>query len=113
MKGTRVLVAFLGIMAFTQLGWAQGTPVYDRSYSGPMNVYGQPTFTPPPTQQRQADQDPYPMNGPLPMAARGVQSMGSYLWSYMPAPVRGVQSPYNLSPDSGKVNVNFVPGATR
>ena len=89
--------------------FAQGTPMYDQNYSGPMNMYGQPAYTTP--SGRQAPQgDPYPQNGVIPLAARGAYSVGSYLWSYMPAPVRGEESPYIQPPGSGQVITNFVPG---
>jgi hypothetical protein len=110
---TSMLVAIVCAVACAQVAWAQGAPIYDRSYAGPMNVYGQPTFSSTPRPQAQDGQTQVPMNGPIPMAARGIQSAGSYLWSYMPAPVRGVESPYAVKPGTGQVNVNFVPGGGR
>ncbi len=87
--------------------FSQGAEIYDRSYQGPMNIYGQPALTVPSNQQSSGSQQ-FP--GVLPMIADGVSGIGGYFWSYMPAPVRGVQSPYNLSPDSGVVYQQFVPG---
>ena len=106
-----IVVAAVGVLACAQIVGAQGTPVYDRNYTGPMNMYGQPTFSVPSAQRQPAGQTQYPMNGIIPRAARGVQSFGSYVWSYAPAPLRGVKSPYNLTPGQGQVIVNFVPGA--
>ncbi|MEW6348645.1 MAG: hypothetical protein AB1646_06255 [Thermodesulfobacteriota bacterium] len=36
--------------------------------------------------------------------------IGSYLWSYMPAPMRGGGSPYQVPPGSGVVSEFYVPG---
>jgi hypothetical protein len=110
MKAIMVLAA-VGILACAQIVGAQGTPVYDRNYTGPMNMYGQPAFSVPSAQQEPVGPNQQPMNGIVPLAARGVQSFGGYLWSYAPAPLRGVKSPYDLSPGQGQVIVNFVPGA--
>ena len=107
---TIIVIAAVVVLACSQIAGAQGTPVYDRNYSGPMNVYGQPTFSVQPDQQDRAGQNAQAMNGVLPTAVRGAQSAGSYLWSYAPAPLRGVQSPYNYTPGQGQVIVNFVPG---
>lgn len=87
----------------------QDSPMYDRSYSGPYNMYGQPTFTQLPSTQRQGVQQ-QAAEGIIPRAVDRVGDFGSYLWSYMPAPVRGADSPYTVPPGSGQVNVNFVPG---
>jgi hypothetical protein len=105
-----VVVAALCVVACAQIAGAQGTPMYDQKYAGPVNVYGQPTFSVPPAQQGPAAQDPGSMNGIIPLAVQGAQSFGSYLWSYAPAPARGVESPYKLTPGQGQVIVNFVPG---
>lgn len=83
--------------------------MYDPAYSGPMNMYGQPTFgslptNPPPGSQQQQ----FP--GVIPMALDGMYGVGTYLWSYMPAPVRGAGSPYDVKPGQGQVITNFVPG---
>jgi hypothetical protein len=107
----KIIVSVLCLLGCTTLGWAQGAQMYDRSYAGPMNMYGQPTLTTPPQQQAPNAQNQVPMNGAIPLAARGVQAAGSYLWSYMPAPMRGVESPYKMEPGSGQVIVNFVPGS--
>jgi len=89
----------------------QDSPMYDRSYSGPYNMYGQPTFTQLPSTQRQGGQQQQANQAIIPRAVDRVGDLGSYLWSYMPAPVRGTDSPYAVPPGSGQVNVNFVPGS--
>jgi hypothetical protein len=88
---------------------AQASEIYDRSYQGPMNMYGQPALTIPENQQGQNPANSAPQ-GLLPQAANGLYQVGDYLWSYMPAPVRGVQSPYAVPPGSGQVSTSFVPG---
>ena len=108
MKKISLLVLMMVFMASAS-AFSQGAEIYDRNYQGPMNVYGQPVLTIPEGQQSAGgQQQQFP--GVLPMVADGVSGVGGYLWSYMPAPVRGVQSPYNLSPDSGVVYQHFVPG---
>ena len=92
----------------------QGQPsMYDRSYSGPMNVYGQPVYS----MGRRAGQQAQPPqtihNGLIPQAARGLYGLGTYLWGYMPAPLTGAKSPYDLAPGSGHVSVTFVPPASQ
>ena len=89
--------------------WAQQTPMYDSSYFGPRNYYGQPTYKVLPRPQGQAQQQD---RGAIPLAISGAQQLGDYLWSYMPAPVRGQQqTPYVLPPDAGHVTINLVPGS--
>jgi len=89
---------------------ANDAEVYDRSYSGPRNYYGQPSYEIYQQQRQQAQQPQAVDNGLIFQAARGFYQIGNFVWGFMPAPVRGVQSPYNLSPDAGQVSVNFVPG---
>lgn len=90
----------------------QRPSMYDQSYGGPYNAYGQPLIT---GHQRRQDvqqgQQQTIHNGILPRAARGVGGLGTYLWSYMPAPVRGVGSPYDVPPGQAQYSVNFVPGS--
>ena len=88
----------------------QDFQIYDRSYSGPYNMYGQPTFTQLPSTQRQGGQQQV-NQAIIPRAVDRMGDFGSYLWSYMPAPVRGEDSPYAVPSGSGQVNVNFVPGS--
>jgi hypothetical protein len=87
--------------------------MYDQHYPGPTNVYGQPALVMPPQQAQQAQQQgqPQPSGGLIFGAANGLYQVGEYLWSYMPAPVRGVDSPYVVPPGVGQVQTNFVPGA--
>lgn len=108
MKKISCLVLMMVFMTAAS-AFSQGAEIYDRNYQGPMNVYGQPVPTAPESKQSVGtQQQQFP--GVLPMIVDGVGGVGGYLWSYMPAPVRGVQSPYNLSPDSGVVYQQFVPG---
>ncbi len=81
--------------------------MYDPAYSGPMNVYGQPTFGSLPANPQGTQQQ---SQGLIPMALDGVYGVGTYLWGYMPAPVRGAGSPYDVKPGQGQVITNFVPG---
>lgn len=87
----------------------KASEVYDRSYQGPMNMYGQPALIIPPNQPGQ-NSSQRSSQGILPMAVDGLSQVGEYFWSYMPAPVRGVQSPYAVPPGSGQVTTSFVPG---
>jgi hypothetical protein len=110
MKTVITIVAVV-LCVYSQPVFAQqDSPMYDRSYSGPYNMYGQPTFTQLPSSQRQGVQSPQ-AEGIIPRAVDRVGDFGSYLWGYMPAPVRGAGSPYTVPPGSGQVNVNFVPGS--
>jgi len=96
--------------------WAQPAPprpvsAYDTSYTGPMNIYGQPVFSSGYRPQGGQGQGPVVHDGILPRLGWGVQGLGTYLWSYMPAAVRGEQSPFDMPPGTGHVSVNFVPGS--
>lgn len=102
------VILLMVIVAHSAFG-QQSQPMYDPAYSGPMNVYGQPTFGDP-AQRAQANQQQQPNNGLIPMAFNGLYGVGTYLWGYMPAPVRGAESPYTVPPGSGQVITNFVPG---
>lgn len=86
------------------------TPMYDNSYSGPMNIYGQPVMTVVPRQDSQGQPTQQMNNGLIFMAGEAVQNVGSYFWSYMPAPVRGVETTLTPPQGSGQVFMNFVPG---
>ena len=103
------LLVLVSLLMTSASAFGQGAEIYDRNYQGPMNVYGQPVLSVPEGQQSVGVQ-PQGFPGILPMVADGVGGVGGYLWSYMPAPVRGVQSPYNLSPNSGVVYQHYVPG---
>jgi hypothetical protein len=108
---TIIIIVAVVLCVYSQAVFAQqDSPMYDRSYSGPYNMYGQPTFTQLPSSRQQGVQQQQ-TEGIIPRAVDRVGDFGSYLWSYMPAPVRGVNSPYTVPPGSGQVNVNFVPGS--
>lgn len=110
MKAIFVVAAAMALVSAVS-ATATEAQMYDQSYAGPRNYYGQPTFEMY-QQQRQQAQGPQAMdNGLIFQAARGVYQVGNVLWGYMPAPVRGVQSPYDLAPDSGNVTIQLVPGA--
>jgi len=108
MKTVSLFIVTL-VFALCTATMGQSSEIYDRSYQGPMNIYGQPALTIPQNQQGQNTANNRPQ-GFLPMAADGLWQVGDYLWSYMPAPVRGVQSPYAVPPGSGQVTTSFVPG---
>jgi hypothetical protein len=114
MKALALILA-LSVTVCATSAFAQGTSAYDQNYSGPMNVYGQPAYTARPGQQPSGQQPPqtgpYAQNGIIPLAAQGASALGSYLWTYMPAPLTGAESPYQVPPGSGQVIVNFVPGS--
>ncbi len=59
--------------------------------------------------QQQAQQQP-PQDGLIFRGAGAVQSVGSYLWGYMPAPLRGADKGYFGAAGSGPTIINFVPG---
>jgi len=86
------------------------TPMYDNSYSGPMNIYGQAVMNVVPRQDAQGQPTQEFNNGLIFMAGEAVQNVGGYLWGYMPAPVRGVENPLTPPQGSGQVFINFVPG---
>lgn len=105
-----LLVLALATSAFGQAAPPQSAQMYDQSYQGPMNVYGQPVFSMGP----QAPTDPGQQNqqasgGVVGTAFDGLGSIGNYFWSFMPAPVRGVQSPYQVPPGAGQVTVTYSP----
>ncbi len=75
-----------------------------------MNVYGQPVLTPMPTPQGQGQQPQQGFPGVFPLMGAAAQGAGSYLWGYMPAPVRGAQSPYYVPPGAGQTTTSFTPG---
>ena len=101
------VVSMVFVLCTATIG--RSSEIYDRSYQGPMNMYGQPALIIPPNQQGQNAVNSRPQ-GIIPMAADGLWQVGGYLWSYMPAPVRGVQSPYVVPPGSGQVTTSYVPG---
>jgi len=105
-----VFISAMIFVAGTSMAVAQGSSMYDQNYNGPMNMWGQPTFVMLP-QQAPTQEPPTPGTGGLVFgAANQLWQAGEYLWSYMPAPVRGVDSPYVVPPGSGQVISHFVPG---
>lgn len=104
-----------------QYGPAQGQPygtpqaqpsMYDASYNGLFNMYGQPTFMAPqyPANAQQQAQQQQWQDGLIFRGAAAAQSVGSYLWSYAPAPLRGADAGYFGSAGAGPTIINFVPG---
>lgn len=91
----------------------QPPTMYDTSYAGPMNMYGQPVFSPGPSRQGTGEDSQTIHNGLVPLAGRGLYSLGTHLWSYMPAPVRGEASPYEVAPGAGQVSIMYVPAGPR
>jgi len=90
------------------------SPLYDTSYTGLFNMYGQPTFIAPQypmSAQQQAQQQQQPQDGFIFRGAAAVQSAGNYLWSYMPAPLRGADAGYLGPAGTGPTIINFVPGS--
>lgn len=106
-------IAIVIILAFACSAWAQQAPIYDRSYNGPVNYYGQPAYQP--MYQGQAParggQSQQMNNGLIPKTFNGLYQAGGYLWSYMPAPLRPDQPSFVPPPESGNVTINFVPGS--
>jgi hypothetical protein len=102
-----------GAAQVPQYGGSQvQSPMYDNSYNGLFNMYGQPTFMAPgyqPGAQQQAQQQ-QAQDGLIFRGASAVQSVGSYLWSYMPAPLRGADSGYFGPAGTGPTIINFTPG---
>ena len=109
MKPTCLFVILFSLLAAQSALGQQASPMYDPAYSGPMNIYGQPTFGTLP-QRTQPNQQQQPNQGLIPMAFGGLYNAGAYFWSYMPAPVRGAESPYAVPPENQQVITNFVPG---
>lgn len=109
MKTIALIVALI-TCSTAQLAIGQAHSMYDQTYQGPMNVYGQPVLTPVSKGQGQGQQNQQGFPGVFPMMGQAVQGAGNYLWGYLPAPVRGAQSPYYVPPGSGEVNTSFVPG---
>jgi hypothetical protein len=110
MKAAIVIVAVVCVVCTCPVFGQQNFSMYDRHYSGPVNRYGQPAFNPIPNSRQQGGQQHQALPGIIPSAVNRMGNVGSYLWSFMPAPIRGAASPYAVPPGSGHVNVNFVPG---
>jgi hypothetical protein len=104
------IIAVVILAAGTSMAFAQASSMYDQQYPGPTNQFGQPALVMPPQQAPAQQAPPQPTGGLVFGAANGLWQVGDYLWSYMPAPVRGVDSPYVVPQGSGQVMTNFVPG---
>jgi hypothetical protein len=85
--------------------------MYDTSYAGLFNMYGQPALIAPqyPRGSQQQAQQQQPQDGLIFRGAAAAQSVGSYLWGYMPAPLRGADTGYFGSAGAGPTIINFVP----
>lgn len=105
---TIIPVALFMILVCSAAAFGQGQSMYDRNYSGPVNYYGQPAYSLPANSPPGYVQQQQPFPGLVPMGIQQAQSLGTYLWSYAPAPWRGGPSPYAAPP--GTATVNFVPG---
>jgi len=105
-------VVALIMLLCTNLAFSQTQSMYDTSYAGPYNMYGQPTFIHPyQAAGQQQQQQQQPTDGLVFQGAAAVQSAAGYLWTYMPAPLRGVDSRTYFAPaESGPTIINFVPG---
>jgi hypothetical protein len=100
----------LALVASLPAWGQQQSPVYDNSYYGPTNYYGQPSYQTVAPQQQPRNQPPPP--GILPKAFGQAQQAGGFLWSFMPAPWRGGNQPSYI-PEANPENVviTLVPGA--
>ena len=103
-----ITIMLLMILVCPHAVFAQAQPMYDPTYSGPVNIYGQPAYGVPMNNPPGYVQQTQPFPGLVPLGISQAQSAASYLWSYMPAPWRGGPSPYAVPP--GSATVNFVPG---
>ena len=128
MKGT-IAFALVAVLVCGHVAYGQSS-MYDYSYAGPRNYYGQPQYEPIPNtrqpqpqsmrggmpgQHRQYGQHgptPWSADGYIPRAAGLLQRAGSYFWGYMPASFRGGPDPNALYPSpEGTVSIINVPGS--
>jgi hypothetical protein len=117
---TNIAVAAIMVLIWTCVAFAeedpaefvpqQAAPIYDPSYRGPVNYWGQPAYSVPQGQPQQQAAEPQQHTGYFFRAAEGVQAVGSYLWGYAPAPLRGAPPPFAVQPNAGQVIINHVPG---
>ncbi len=118
---TNIPVAAIIVLVWACAAFGQGAPgqqipdqpasMYDPSYRGPVNYWGQPTYNVIPGQPGQQQQgQPQQPTGYVFQAGEGLQAIGGYLWSYMPAPFRGQPEPFTMKPNAGQVIINYVPG---
>ncbi len=123
MKGITLLLVVV-VLACVPPAWGQGT-MYDYSYQGPRNYYGQPQYEPVPGARQNQPQGyqgqgygPYGQgqrqwvpNGYIPQSVNALQRLGGFFWGYMPAPLRGQPARYPLQPlPDGSVSIINVPG---
>jgi hypothetical protein len=106
-----VLITIVLVVVCANVAVCQQSSMYDTRYSGPVNYYGQPTFTMP-QQQRPVQAGPPQQfsGGLLPTAVSGLYQAGEYFWGYLPAPITGADAQYMVPPGSGQVITNFTPG---
>lgn len=110
------LIPFIVGLVFLSAGtaWSQQGSIYDNTYRGPVNYYGQPQFQPMPQDygRRPPNQSGPIDDGLIFQGMHSVRQLGGYLWSYMPAPLRGVkQQPPSYKAPGGYVLFNYVPGS--
>jgi hypothetical protein len=109
MKALLLAVFLCAFVVAPSLGQQQ-SPIYDHSYYGPTNYYGQPAYQPVPKQQQPRNQPPPP--GIIPQALTQAQQAGGYLWSFLPAPWRGGPQPSYIPPANPEnLVITLVPGA--
>lgn len=105
-----VVITIVMLVVWSNVAACQQSSMYDTRYSGPVNIYGQPTFTMPQQRPVQAGTPQQASGGLFPMAAQGLYRAGEYFWTYLPAPITGADAQYVVSPGSGQVITNFTPG---
>ncbi len=105
-----VLIMIVMVVACSNVGVCQQSSMYDTRYSGPVNIYGQPTFTMPQQRPAQAGPPQQASGGLFPMAAQGLYRAGEHFWTYLPAPITGADAKYMVPPGSGQVITSFTPG---
>jgi hypothetical protein len=105
-----VVTTIVILLVCSNVAVCQQSSMYDPRYSGPVNIYGQPTFTMPQQRPAQAGPPQQAAGGLFPMAAQGLYRAGEYFWTYLPAPITGADSKYTVPPGSGQVITNFTPG---
>ena len=113
MKGLIPVITVL-VLISSGMAWCQQGSIYDNSYRGPVNYYGQPQFQPLPQNYGRTPpgQSPPIDDGLIFQGAHQVGRLGNYLWSYMPAPLRGVTPPiHSYQNRDSSVHINFVPGS--
>jgi hypothetical protein len=101
------------VLAFSLVvspAFGQGTQMYDESYAGPRNQWGQPVYEPVPGPPGAYGPSPQAAPAALPVFSNAAQQAGSYLYGFLPAPLRGGDPSYTVAPGQGQVSVIYVPG---